>query len=312
MLNKKWFVMMTVLIFAFSTLAVCGAAKQRVFGATFHNLNNPFFVALNDGIKKVVESKGDKLISFDPQQDLNRQISGIEDFVSQKVDAIFVAALDWKGIKPALETAKKAKIPVIIVDAPVYDVDLVATTVASDNWNAGVLCAKDMIKRIGTKANIVVLAHPTAKSAIDRTEAFKATIKQYPGLKVVAEQSSNGELDQAMTVMEDILQAQPRIDVVMAVNDPTAMGAIAALESANRLKGVLVYGVDGSPDAKKMIKEGGKLTATASQFPSKIGSMGADAAYKILSGKKVPKAIKVPVELIDASNIGKHAVDKFE
>ncbi len=312
MLSKKLFVVLLVIVLVFSCLTVYGAPKQKVFGATFHNLNNPFFVALNDGIKKVVESKGDKLISFDPQQDLSRQISGIEDFVSQKVDAIFVAALDWKGIKPALETAKKAKIPVIIVDAPVFDVNLVATTVASDNWNAGVLCAQDMIKRIGTKANIVILAHPTAKSAIDRTEGFKAEIKKYAGLKVVAEQSSNGQLDQAMTVMEDIIQAQPKIDVVMALNDPTAMGAIAALESANRLKGILVYGVDGSPDAKKMIKEGNKLTATASQFPSKIGSMGADAAYQILNGKKVAKNIKVPVELIDKSNISKHKVDQFE
>jgi ribose transport system substrate-binding protein len=277
-----------------------------------HNLNNPFFVALNEGIKQVVESKGDKLISFDPQQDLTRQISGIEDFVSRKVDAIFVAALDWKGIKPALETAKRAKIPVIVVDAPVYDVDLVATTVASDNWQAGVLCAEDMIKRTGGKANIVILPHPTAKSAIDRTDGFKSVIKKYPGCKIIAEQAANGQLDQAMLVMEDIIQAHPKIDVVMGLNDPTAMGAIAALESANRLKGVLVYGVDGSPDAKKMIKEGTKLTATASQFPSQIGSMGADAAYKILAKKKVPKDIKVPVKLIDKSNIDKHAVDQFE
>lgn len=311
-MNKKFFLILMALLIVFSCISVYGAPKPKLFGATFHNLNNPFFVALNEGIKKVVESKGDKLVSYDPQQDLSRQISGVEDFVAQKVDAIFIAALDWKGIKPALETAQKAKIPVIIVDAPVYDVDLVATTVASDNWNAGVICAKDMMKRIGKKANIVILAHPTAKSAIDRTEGFKEAIKKFPGLKVVAEQSSNGQLDQAMTVMEDIIQAQPKINVVMALNDPTAMGAIAAMESANRLKGVLVYGVDGSPDAKKMIKDGSKLTATASQFPSKIGSMGADAAYKILGGQKVPKEIKVPVELIDKSNIDKHKVDQFE
>jgi ribose transport system substrate-binding protein len=203
---------------------------------------------------------------------------------------------------------------VIVVDAPVYDADLVATTVASDNWNAGILCAKDLIKRVGTtkETNIVVLEHPTAKSAIDRTKSFKEEIKKYSNFKIVADQSSGGLLDQAMTVMDDIIQAQPKIDVVMALNDPTAMGAIAALESANRLKGVLVYGVDGSPDAKKMIKEGGKLTATASQFPSKIGSMGAEAAYKILKGQKVPQDIKVPVELIDSSNINKHKVDQFE
>lgn len=311
MFNKKLFVILMVIVVAFSCFTVYGAPRQKVFGATFHNLNNPFFVALNDGIKKAVESRGDKLISFDPQQDMSRQISGIEDFVSQKVDAIFVAALDWKGIKPALETAKKAKIPVIVVDAPVYDVNLVATTVASDNWNAGVLCAKDMIKKTGGKANIVVLAHPTAKSAIDRTDGFKAEIKKYPGCKIVAEQAANGQLDQAMQVMEDIIQAQPKINVVMAVNDPAAMGAIAALESANRLKGVLVYGVDGSPDGKKMVQEG-KLTGTGAQFPSRIGTMGAEAAYKVLKGKKVAKDIKVPVELITSKNLSKHKVDQFE
>jgi ribose transport system substrate-binding protein len=310
-LNKKRLLFLLVIVVAFSCCTVYGAPRPRVFGATFHNLNNPFFVALNAGIKKVVESKGDKLISFDPQQDISRQIAGIEDLVAQKVDAIFVAALDWKGIRPALETAKKANIPVIIVDAPVYDVDLVATTVSSDNWNAGVLCAKDMIKRTHGKANIVILVHPTAKTGIDRTDGFKSVIKKYPGYKIVAEQAANGELDKAMQVMDDIIQAQPKIDVVMALNDPSALGAIAALESANRLKGVLVYGVDGSPDAKKMIKEG-KLTATASQSPSKIGTVGAETAYKILAKKKVPKDIKVPVELIDKSNIGNHAINKFE
>jgi ribose transport system substrate-binding protein len=312
MTRKQIFLISLVIVLLISSFSVYGAPKQKVFGATMHNLNNPFFVALNEGLKQVVESKGDKLISFDPQQDLTRQISGIEDFVSRKVDAIFVAALDWKGIKPALETAKRAKIPVIVVDAPVYDVDLVATTVASDNWQAGVLCAEDMIKKTGGKANIVILPHPTAKSAIDRTEGFKSVIKKYPGCKIVAEQAANGQLDQAMLVMEDIIQAHPKIDVVMGLNDPTAMGAIAALESANRLKGVLVYGVDGSPDAKKMIKEGNKLTATASQFPSKIGSMGAEAAYKILAGEEVPKDIKVPVKLIDKSNIDQHVIDQFE
>ncbi|HBE80753.1 MAG TPA: hypothetical protein DDW65_23655 [Firmicutes bacterium] len=314
MLRRKVFTISFIVALLFSLFIGSSFAKGKVhhFGATYMTLNNPFFVTLNEGIKKLVESKGDKLTALDPALDQNKQISEIEDLISQKVDAIFLNPVDWKGVKPALDEAKKANIPIINVDAPVYDQDLVASIVASDNWNAGILCAEDMIKRVGNKpTNVVILEHPTAKSAIDRTDSFKQEIKKYPNIKVVADQSSMGQLEQAMPVMENILQAQKQIDVVMCLNDPTALGAIAAMESANRTKGVLVYGVDGSPDAKKMIQQG-KLTATASQFPSLVGKYAAQAAYSILSGKKVEHLIKVPVQLIDKSNLAKHKVDAFE
>lgn len=279
--------------------------KQLKFGATYMTLNNPFFVDLNEGIKKVVEGQGGKLIALDPQLDVNKQISQMEDLIAQKVDGIFLNPVDWKGIKPGLEAAQKAGIPVFVVDAPVFDDNLVVTTVASDNWNAGVLAAKDMIKKVGEKANVVILEHPTAKSAIDRTKSFEEEIKKYPGIKVVAKQTSDGQLEKAMPVMENIIQANSKIDVVMCLNDPTALGAIAALESANRLNGVSVYGVDGSEDAKKMIKAG-KLTATSAQFPKEIGRMAAEAAYKKLNGEKIEHEIKVPVELIDQANVDKY------
>ncbi|MFZ5966853.1 MAG: sugar ABC transporter substrate-binding protein [Bacillota bacterium] len=279
--------------------------KELKFGATYMTLNNPFFVELNDGIKKVVESKGGKLIALDPQLDINKQIAQVEDLIAQKVDLIFLNPVDWKGIKPALEAAQKANIPIIVVDAPVFDDNLVESTVASDNWNAGVLCAQHLIKAMGETGNVVILEHPTAKSAIDRTKSFEEEIAKYPGIKVVAKQTSDGQLEKAMPVMENILQANKDIDAVMCLNDPTALGAIAALESANRMDGVLVYGVDGSGDAKTMIKEG-KLTATAAQFPGDIGSMAAEAAFKKLNGETIDHEIKVPVELIDKTNIDKY------
>jgi ribose transport system substrate-binding protein len=292
-----------------TTITSFGADKKK-FGATYMTLNNPFFIALNDGIKAVVEKNGDKLITLDPALDQAKQIAQIEDLIAQKVDAIFLNPVDWKGVRPALESAKKAGIPVINVDAPVFDTDLVATVIASDNYKAGVLVAQDVMKRLKS-ANVVLLEHPTAKSAIDRTQSFVDTVKSNPAYKIVARQSSNGQLEQAMPVMENIIQANPKIDVVMGLNDPTAMGALAALRSANRENGVLIYGVDGAPDAKKMIKEG-KMTATAAQSPKGIGKIAAESAYKIFSKQKVERLILVPVFLIDKTNVDQYGVSGWQ
>jgi ribose transport system substrate-binding protein len=286
------------------------AKSGKVFGATYMTLNNPFFGALNNGIKEVVEANGDEVIALDPSLDQAKQIAQVEDMISQGVSAIFLNPVDWKGVKPALDAAKKAGIPIINVDAPVFDDKLVNAIVASDNYNAGVLCAKDMMKKMKS-AKIVILEHPTAKSAIDRTEGFINTIKGNKNYQIIAKQSSEGQLEQAMPIMENIIQAQPKIDVVMALNDPTALGALAALKAAKREKGVLLYGVDGAPGAKKSIKEG-KMTASAAQSPIGIGKTAAKIAYDILADKTVKKLTLVPVILIDKNNVSKYGTDGWQ
>ncbi len=277
---------------------------RKKFGATFMTLNNPYFVQLNEGIKEVIEANGDKLISLDPQLDVNKQIAEVEDLIAQKVDGIFLNPTDWKAIKPALEMAKKAGIPVYVVDAPVFNDDLVKTTIVSDNWNAGTLCALHLTQTLRiTEGNIVVLEHPTAKSAIERTNSFLKEIAKYPNLKVIAKQSSEGQLEIAMSIMEDIIKMNTNITAIMAENDPTALGVVAALERLNKLKSVkAIYVVDGSEDAIKLIKAE-KLTATGAQYPKEIGKIAAESAYKDLSGEKIQKEIKVPVKLLTKDNI---------
>ena len=160
-------------------------------------------------------------------------------------------------------------------------------------------------------ANVVLLEHPTAKSAVDRTKSFEDTVKDKPEYKIIAKQSSNGQLEQAMPVMENIIQTQKKIDVVMGLNDPTALGALAALQAANRDKETLIYGVDGAPNAKKMIKDG-KITGTAAQSPKGIGKTAAETMYKILEGEKVEKRILVPVILITKDNVDQFGVDGWQ
>lgn len=280
--------------------------ERKTFGATFMSLNNPYFVELGLGLKGVIEENGDKLIMRDPQLDVKKQISIIEEMINQKVDGIFLNPADWIEIKPALEKARKANIPVFVLDTSVYNKDLVVTTVVSDNENAGILCARHLTEVLKiTEGNIVILEHPTAKSAIERTDSFINEIKKFPNLKIIAKNSSDGQVEISMKIMEDILDSHKNenISAIMALNDPTAFGVIAALERKGRMKEVkAIYGVDGSSDAYKLI-EAGKMTATAAQYPKEIGKIAAESAYKFISGEKISKEIKVPVKLITLEDI---------
>lgn len=314
---KKTLCALTALLsITLATLASVGCSRaparkdHYLFGATYMTMNNPYFVALNDGIKGIVESRGDKLVAYDPALDQARQIDQIDDMIELGVDAIFLTPVDLKGVRPALEAAKRAGIPIVNVDSPVFDSDLVSCIVASDNYSAGVLVAQDVQKRVKS-ANIVLLEHPTAKSAIDRTQSFVDTMKDLDHYRIVARQSSNGQIEQAMPAMEGIIQAQASIDVVMGLNDPTAMGALAALEAAGRARNVLIYGVDGSPDGKKMVAAG-RITATAAQSPIGIGREAAGAAYSVLKGEPVKKTILVPITLIDKSNVGRFGTEGWQ
>ena len=301
---------------------VIGGIVSSSFGSSLKNVDSSL-TKYQDKIKSLNKDKLILKAQNDPKNaaaisSINQQLLALrksakirialeskkEDLIAQKVDGIFLNPTDWKAIKPALEMAKKAGIPVYVVDAPVFNDDLVKTTIVSDNWNAGTLCALHLTQTLGiTEGNIVVLEHPTAKSAIERTNSFLKEIAKYPNLKVIAKQSSEGQLEIAMSIMEDIIKMNTNITAIMAENDPTALGVVAALERLNKLKSVkAIYGVDGSSDAYKLI-EAGKMTATAAQYPKEIGKIAAESAYKFISGEKISKEIKIPVKLITLEDI---------
>ena len=300
-------ILTALLVVSFCTVSF---AEGKKFGATYMTMNNPFFGAMNEAIKKAVEANGDTLITLDPALDEVKQISQVEDMLAQGVSAIFLNPVDWQGVAPALLACKEAGVPIINVDAPVYDEEYVACIVASDNLSAGLICGEDMLKRI-KGGKVVILEHPTAKSGVDRILKFDEIVKAHPEFTIAARQSSEGQLEIAMPVMENIIQANPDIAAVMCLNDPTALGAIAALRAADALKGVLVYGVDGSPDAKKMIKDG-MMTGTAAQSPINIGIVATEMAYKILNGEQVEKHVLVPVQLITADNVDEFGLDGWQ
>lgn len=287
-------------------------SNQRHFGATYMTMNNPFFTVINNEIKREVTARGDVLTTLDPALDIEKQNEQVYRLIDQNVDAIFINPIDWQKIEPALQKAKQANIPIIVVDAPVNNSDLVACTIASDNYDAGVQCAKDMMQK-KTSAKIVLLEHSTAKSAKDRIDGFLNTIKGHPEYQVLYREECEGQLERAMPIMENILDTTDEtIDVVMALNDPSALGALAALEAKNRDRSVLVYGVDGSPEVKSLLTAPSAIAATAAQFPISIGQEAVEKVYQLLEGKKIDKDIVLPVSLIKRENISDYDISGWQ
>ena len=283
----------------------------HVFGATYWTMNNPYFIALEEGIRSAVEANSDELRSYDPQGDVTKQIDQIEDMVAQGVDLIFLNPADWEGIRPGLDAAERAGIPIIVVDTPVYDSDMVLSTVWSDNYKAGELCAEDMMSKVDS-ANIIIFDLPTDKSAIERYEGFVDKIKDNDNYKILDTHDGEGSTEGTMPIMDDMIQAHgDAIDVVYGINDPSALGAISSLEAAGMIDDVLVYAVDGSPDGKAMIQDG-KLTGTAAQFPEEMGRQAVEYAYKALAGEEIPEEVLIDVEMVNEETLGNYEIDSWK
>jgi ribose transport system substrate-binding protein len=316
---KRFYKNMTYIIIFFMVLIIftvtyniytAPVAKHKVFGVSYMTMNNPFYKIINNEILKVVEKNNDTLITLDPELDVDKQNEQIYKFIDQKVDGIFINPIDFEQIEPALQAAKRANIPVIIIDAPVSDESLVKCTIVSDNYDAGVQCAKDMMERLDS-ANIVLLKHTTAKSAKERIEGFLSVIDNNEKYKVINEAECDGQLEIAMPKMQEIIEETPDIDVVMALNDPSALGALAALEKNNK-NDVMVYGIDGTPEIKALIGRNQMIVGTVAQSPIKMGQIAVENMYNILNGKKIEKNIIIPISLINKENLFKYDEDRWQ
>ena len=274
-------------------------AEGNKLGYTCMDGTNPFFVALEDSIREVVEANGDELISLDPQNSNETQIAQIEDMISRGVVALFVNPVDKDGIIAALDEVKAADIPMFGFDTEVADMSYLVTYAGSDNYNAGKVCGEDLIKKCPDGGPIIVLDSPTMQSVVDRTDGFLEAIDG-KGFDVVAQIDCMGNQEQGNLNGTDALTAHPDAVAIFGGNDPTALGAYAAAEAAG--SDCLIYGVDGSPDIKALIADG-KVTGTGAQSPMSIGKTIAELYYKWVDGEEIEDRYPIETFMINSDNI---------
>jgi ribose transport system substrate-binding protein len=258
-------------------------------------LNNPFFVTLENGAKDKAKELGYDLIVLDSQNDPAKELANVEDVLNQSIKALLLNPADSDAAKASVRAAIAKNVPVLTLDRAANGVT-VASHIASDNVAGGKMAGDLIAQKLGGKGNVVELQGvPGTSAARDRSKGFMEAMAAAPGLKVVASQTANFDRTQGLNVMENILQAHPDIDAVFAANDEMALGAIKAIQAANRK--IVVVGFDGTDDGVAAVKSGAMFASIAQQ-PALIGSLGVEAADKVIKGQTVPASTPVPLTVI--------------
>ncbi len=275
--------------------STAASVAQDTMALVVSTLNNPFFVTLKEGAEARANELGYKIVVLDSQNDPAKELANVEDVLSKNVAILLINPTDSDAVSSSIRAANRKNVPVITLDRGAAR-GKVESHVASDNILGGEMAGELIVETLRGSGKIVELQGvPGTSAARDRGTGFKKALHGASGVELVAEQPADFDRTKGLNVMENILQAQPEIDAVFAHNDEMALGAIKAIEAANR--DILVVGFDGTDDGVKAVEEGTML-ATVAQQAGMIGSIGVDTADKVLKGEKVDAYTPVALKLV--------------
>ena len=282
------------LALAAALLLASGALAQTI-GLSVSTLNNPFFVTLRDGALQKAAERGRELLVTAAQDSVSTQINDIEDLIQRGVAVLIVNPTDSAAVVPAVMAANAAGIPVIAVDRGVDGGNL-AYFIASDNAAGGASAAQFICEQVGGTGNVVELEGIAGTSAArERGLGFNTYMREScAGVTIVARQTANFNRAEGLTVMENILTAQPAIDALFAHNDEMALGALQAIEASGR--SIVVVGFDATDDAVAAVKAG-RMAATVAQLPAMLGAEAVEAAATIVRDGAPAATVQIAVGL---------------
>ena len=188
------------------------------------DMENPYFLTLESAIKEELDGKNCELIVKDPKTDPDMQASQIQEMIDEGINAIILSPVDWEKITPSLEALKEADVKIVNVDTQVKEMDYVDAYIGSDNYNAGVLCGEDLIKRCPDGGKVAILECPTQNSVNERITGFEETLaKAENGFEIVAREDTSGEFQKSLEAAQKILSENSDIVAIMCGNDQMAV-----------------------------------------------------------------------------------------
>jgi ribose transport system substrate-binding protein len=303
---------------AVGTLALAGLALAQVpalkkkdtykVGFAQTESNNPWRIAQTESMKSEAAKLGYQLVYTDAAGSAAKQVADVNSMIAQGVDVIFLAPREEKPLIPAVMAAKKAGIPVILLDRSV-DPKLAKagkdylTFIGSDFVKEGQRVAEWLAKNAGGKTKIIELEGTTGSSpANDRKKGFDDAIKAAGGFEIVASQSGDFARDKGRQVAEALLQAHPDADIIYAHNDEMAIGAISAIEAAGKVPGkdILVLSIDGGKEAVGLVAEG-KIAAVVECNP-RFGPKAFETMARFAKGETIEPRVINDDKFYDSSN----------
>ena len=281
---------------ALCTTILCHGQEPIKVGVSFQELNNQYFVTMKNALQSVAGQRGVKLIFTDAHHDVLKQTSDVEDLQQQKIKILLLNPTDTVGIESAVKSAKAAGVIVIAIDANAKGP--VDSFVGSKNDEAGRLSCEYLAKAIGGSGDVAILDGIPVVPILERVKGCKEALSKFPNIHITSIQNGKQERDQALSVTENMLSANPRLKGIFSVNDGGSMGAYSAIQASGR--NVKLVSVDGAPDAVNAIKQANSpLIATTAHLPGKMATDALDLGLRKLKGQQIPSSEPLDVKLID-------------
>jgi ribose transport system substrate-binding protein len=296
-----------LVLLAILSLAVVSCGKQTTdstatgykgrIGMTCMDLTNPFFKLIANIMEAEAANYGYQVVALSAELDPAKQNNQLADFAAQDYDAVFLNPVDSKAAGEGVKKVHDAGIPVFTFDVEVTAdsaKDMIVSHIGSDNYQGGLLAAESMMEVTGDKGQIAIITYPEVTSCIHRRDGFLDYLKEHHSrLEIVTELNGKGNRDAGFAVATDALQAFPNLVGIFSINDPSALGAFAAVQKAGKLAQITIIGFDASPAGKQAIFEK-KLYDTPQQFPRKMAVGTVEAFARYLEGEEVPKVTFIP------------------
>ncbi|KJZ52171.1 sugar ABC transporter substrate-binding protein [Pseudomonas marginalis] len=280
-------------------------AAYRI-GVSIARVDDNFMTYVRTGLEAAAKQQDVQIQFEDAQGDVVRQLNQVEGFLNQKVDAVIVLPVDTAATANMTRAAVAAKTPLVYVNRHPDERTLPkgVVTVASNDIEAGQLQMRYLAEKLGGKGNVAIIMGDLAQNAThDRTEGAKQVLKDFPGIKVVEQQSAEWQRSKGMDLTSNWLLAGTQFDAIVANNDEMAIGAAMALQQAGKAKGeIAIVGIDGLPDGLAAIKRG-MLTASVFQDPKAQATQAVKAAVRMIKGEPIEPEVWVPFELIKPEQV---------
>jgi ribose transport system substrate-binding protein len=279
--------------------------------------NNPWRLAQTQSMKDEAAKRGWQLVYTDAAGSAAKQVADVQSMIAQRVDVILLPPREEKPLVAAVMAAKKAGIPVLLVDRNVDPtlakpgVDFVCF-IGSDFIKEGNMAAEVLTKHMNGQAKIIELQGTTGSSpANDRQKGFADYIKGHSGMQVVASQSGDFARDKGRQVFETLYQAHPDATALYAHNDEMAMGAIAATEAAGKVPGkdIIIASIDGTRDAAQAVVDGKILVCV--ECSPKFGPKSFDTVVDYAAGKPIPPMIINPDRVFTKENAAAYLPEAY-
>jgi len=280
-------------------------ADYRI-GVSIARVDDNFMTYVRNGLQDAAKQQGVQIQFEDAQGDVVRQLNQVEGFLNQKVDAVIVLPVDTSATANMTRAAVAAKTPLVYVNRHPDERSLPkgVVTVASNDIEAGQLQMRYLAEKLGGKGSVAIIMGDLAQNAThDRTEGAKQVLKDFPGIKIVEQQSAEWQRNKGMDLTSNWLLAGTQFDAIVANNDEMAIGAGMALQQAGKAKGeVAIVGIDGLPDGLAAVKRG-LLAASVFQDPKAQAAKAVESAIKMIKGEPIESEVWVPFELIKPEQV---------